>query len=285
VNDLQAIRVRRSVRSYLSQPLEPGRLEALEQFIAANQVGPLGTTVRIALVDLPDGGAAPMRWTYGVIRGATRFLVGAVTPSPRTSGPVPIAGVDFGHCFERVVLEATRQGLGTCWLGGTFSGSVFSERIGLRPGEVLPIVSPVGIGIAERSLIDRTFRLFAGSDHRKPWSELFFSDARGTVLTPAAAGRFAEPLECVRLAPSASNKQPWRVVADVAGGKLHFGLARNRITDKAVSPVSLQEIDLGIALCHLELACRAEGLKGTWSQLAQAPELPSGVEYVATWTE
>ena len=66
----------------------------------------------------------------------------------------------------------------------------------------------------------------AGSDGRLAWERLFFDQAFGTPLTREAAGEYATPLEMVRLGPSASNKQPWRIVRE--GGAWHFYVQRNR---------------------------------------------------------
>lgn len=275
MNDLEAIRARRSVRTFEPRPLEGPQREAVLRALEACVRGPFGSAVRFALVE-PGGdlAAAPAPWTYGVIRGAHAFVAGAVAP-----GPVSI--FDFGYCGERFVLEATKLGLGTCWLGGTFRASVFAERLGLRGGEVVPCVTPVGVPADRRTLVERAFRAFSGADRRKPWSALFF-DAALRPLSAQDAGGFAEALEAVRLGPSASNGQPWRVIRSADGRAFHFGLVRSALVDRAVSPVSLQEVDLGIALCHFEAACRQLGLPGAWRR-EPAPELPRGSAFVATW--
>jgi hypothetical protein len=90
------------------------------------------------------------------------------------------------------------------------------------------------------------------------------------------------------MAPSASNKQPWRVVR--RGGDWHFYLQRTKGYGKGsalfavLRLADLQRVDLGIALCHFELAARELGLTGEW--VLGEPEIGSlaqGVEYVATW--
>jgi hypothetical protein len=56
-------------------------------------------------------------------------------------------------------------------------------------------------------------RAVISADKRKAWNDLFF-DADHTPLTEMLAGAYAVPLEMVRLGPSASNKQPWRIIRD-----------------------------------------------------------------------
>ena len=57
-------------------------------------------------------------------------------------------------------------------------------------------------------------------------------------------------MECVRFAPSAVNKQPWRII--VADQGFHFYEKRDRgyIGEKTGD---LQKIDVGIALCHFAM--------------------------------
>ena len=70
------------------------------------------------------------------------------------------------------------------------------------------------------------------------------------------------------MAPSASNKQPWRVVR--RGDDWHFYLQRTKGYGKGsalfavLRLADLQRVDLGIALCHFELAARELGLAGEW---------------------
>ena len=99
-------------------------------------------------------------------------------------------------------------------------------------------------------------------------------------LTEAKAGRLAGALEMVRWAPSAVNKQPWRVV--VYQNAAHFYLKRNKgfISDGAGD---MQKIDLGIALCHFALVAEEAGIKLNF-QIGD-PEIAAegDMEYVASY--
>ena len=169
--------------------------------------------------------------------------------------------------MERAILMATDLGLGTCWLGGTFSKSGFARKIGLAAGELMPAVAAVGYAVDDGFSKDRIRRM-AGSNSRRPPEELFFDGAFGAPLSPAAAGAYAAPLEMVRWAPSASNRQPWRIVRTPAGW--HFFLARTKGYGKGtllfavLRLADLQRVDMGIAMCHFELAAREAGLAGGW---------------------
>jgi hypothetical protein len=192
---------------------------------------------------------------------------------------------DFGYCMERVVLFATDLGLGTCWLGGTFNRSAFAARAGLRRGEQMPAVAAVGYVASKPCLIERVIRRGAGSHKRYPWRQLFFRDQFGQPLSVEEAGPYATALEMVRLAPSASNKQPWRIIHD--GSAWHFYLQRSpgyRGTARLGGVPDLQRADMGIAMCHWELTAREAGLEGRW--LVQDPAIVTTdrqAEYSATW--
>src|SRR5680860_1853316 len=58
----------------------------------------------------------------------------------------------IGYAGEAVVLEATRLGLGTCWVGGFFDPALAAGLLELRDGERIAAVSPLGIPAARRSL-------------------------------------------------------------------------------------------------------------------------------------
>ena len=88
----------------------------------------------------------------------------------------------------------------------------------------------------------------------------------------------------MRLAPSATNKQPWRILRDAAQNIFHFYLSRTFGYNLLRKNISIQDVDLGIALCHFELTLQETGLKGGWQIDASAPTNKS-LDYIATWQE
>jgi len=149
----------------------------------------------------------------------------------------------------------------------------------LGADEMMPCASPLGYPAEKMSLRVAMMRRGVKADTRFPFGELFFS-ADGTPLTKERAGELAEPLELVRLAPSAVNKQPWRVFAD--GDAVHFYEKKNKGFDTGATG-DLQKVDLGIALCHFALGAREAGLELRFSlddpRLAAAGDM----EYIASW--
>ncbi|MDD5309196.1 MAG: nitroreductase family protein [Deltaproteobacteria bacterium] len=267
------IRRRCSWRTYDGRPLDDDKRAALAAFMAALGPAPFGSKTRFALVDAPPG-TEEVKGTYGVVTGAHTFIVGAVQDGSR-------ALEDFGHQMELIVLKATDLKLATCWLGGTLRRDAFGSSIGVHGGEIVPAVSPVGVSATRRALVDSALRLMAASRTRKPWEELFFDGRFGAPLSTEVAGDLATPLEMLRLAPSASNKQPWRVV--VENGDAHLFLERTK-GYAAMVAVDLQRLDMGIAMCHFALAARSVGLDGAWQTHHVSLHMPARTEYCATWT-
>jgi nitroreductase len=279
-NIIQTIRERCSRRSFTSQLVEPGKLEALSTCFADRR-GPYGGRARFLILDTSGWGERKINalGTYGTIQGARLFLAGIIRRGERDME-------DFGFQFEQIILQATRLGLGTCWIGGIFNRTRFAEHSAISEDEVLPAVSPLGYPTQKRSLTDSLIRWSAGSAKRQPWHRLFFHGDFERALTEAEAGRYSQPLEMLRLGPSASNRQPWRVVKERGTETFHLYLRRSRGYDKLIQAVDLQRIDMGIAMSHLELTARELGLSGQWERMPSLSILPPDrTEYIGTWVD
>jgi len=194
---------------------------------------------------------------------------------------------DYGWAMEELVLLATDLGLGTCWLGGSFTRSSFAHAVGAGAGERVPAVAALGVVPDMDAARNGVIRRRVGGDQRLPWESLFFNENFGAPLTPDAAGPFSTPLEMVRLGPSASNKQPWRIVRE--GRSWHFFVRRTPgysggLAGRLLKLEDIQRVDIGIAMCHFELAARELGLHGAW--VVRAPRIATAdplVEYTVTW--
>ena len=260
----ETIRKRSSWRTYNNKPLNRDDLQEIEKIISSEIDTPFGNTPRFKIIEkTPE---SRQLGTYGFIHGATNFIIGAIKDTTK-------AVEDYGYVLERLILRATEMGLGTCWLGGTFTRSTFSEAIDLVDDELMPAISPLGY-VENRRLAERVMRWVVKAKVRKPWNELFF-DSSLTPLSLDAAGVYSEAFENVRLGPSASNGQPWRLVLD--GEKVHFFVMGARSGTYS----SMQRLDIGIAFCHFELTMKENGILGEWS--VSNPEITDSFSYVATW--
>lgn len=278
----ELVKRRFSCRSYLKQPLEISQIESINALLSEIHSGPLGSTLRFKLIAASFENYDALRGvgTYGAIKNPAGFLAGVVDSSPKNLE-------DYGFALEKVILQITDMGLGTCWLGGLFTRSSFAKVLGMAEVEIMPAVVSLGkIGDPERAKKSLIRRL-AGSAKRKPWQEIFFSDSFQVPMTAEDAGKFAPLLEIVQWAPSASNKQPWRIVK--TDELWHFFLNRTKgyssgLVAKLVKMADIQRLDIGIAMCHWELGANEMGLQGNWIVAAPSIENKNSLtEYIVSW--
>jgi nitroreductase len=271
----ELIKERTSTRTFDTNEIDKDRLEKLNDFISKiNEETKI--KARFIIISNRDsnitGKTSEKLGTYGVISGANLFIVGILNKGDNMV-------IEFGYLFEKIILFATDLGIQTCWLGGTFNKSNFEQKSSLLNNEFIPIISPIGIKKDKSRVLEISMRALIGANKRKPWSELFFDKDISLPLTEISAGKYSVPLEMVRLGPSASNKQPWRVIKE--NELYHFFLCKTK--GYGVVGFDMQKNDLGIAKCHFELAAQEIGLKGKWDILEDVI-IPADWEYVYTWT-
>lgn len=264
INEL--IRNRRSVRTFEEKAVGEETLEMLREF-SPKAINPFGVEVDFELLDAAGHGLSSP-----VLSGETHYVCGRVKN-------VPFCQVAFGYSFEHYLLYAQYLGLGSVWIGGTMNRAVFEKAMCLESDELMPCVSPLGYTAEKMSVREVMMRKGVKADERLPFEELFFDGSFDKPLSREAAGKLAEPLEMVRLAPSAVNRQPWRVL--LAGGAAHFYLKRGKGFGHS-EKLDMQMIDMGIALCHFELSAAEAGLEPLFCR--ENPQLPSeGMEYIASY--
>lgn len=258
---LDIIEKRYSVRTYSDSFIEPDKICKLQRFISENATGPFGNTIRMDIIDASKSEKSEQKsyGTYGLIKGARVYLAGAVKIGKG-------AMEDFGYVMELAVLEATRLGLGTVWLGGMLNRTTFGDKLKVSEDEVIPAISPIGYTADKTTFTDKLVRKISGGNNRMVFSELFFSGSFEKPLSQTAAGNIFDAFEAVRWAPSASNKQPWRIVMD-GKNTFHFYLHEDFKYNHAIKNVRIQNVDLGIAMSHFELEIKELGIHGEWKVL------------------
>jgi nitroreductase len=261
---IEAIEQRKSVRSYSGEPLSKEHAGSILHFIAGLEA-PFGASIRIDLIRTNISSTERIKLgTYGIIRGASDFLTLVFEEGP-------LAKESAAYAFEQVILFCTGLGLGTCWFA-SFSRKDFNRQLNLNTNEKVGIVSPVGYENAKKGFIESLMGSEGKHRSRKPFGTLFFHHNFDTPLTEELAGIYRKPLEMVRLAPSANNQQPWRIV--LGDGILHFY--------RHSSPVGFTSIDTGIALCHFEQTCKELNIQGKFAALDNVPERKGDI-YVLSW--
>ncbi len=277
----EIIRQRFSCRAYLEKPIGAETLGKLQAETDLWKHGPLGSAVRFRVIAATEEDRSSLKGvgTYGNIKKPQGFIVGAVSKSAKGLE-------DYGYVLERLVLLATDLGLGSCWLGGGFTKSGFAKKIEAGPEEIVPAVISLGyienIEKAKNSLVRKT----SGAFNRNAWEQQFFNGTFNSPVTVEQAGRYENVLEMVRLGPSASNKQPWRIVKK--DDAWHFFIHRTKgyggLLFKLLKIADIQRIDMGIAMCHFELTARQLDLPGAWSVEDPGIEKQDDfTEYTVSW--
>ena len=263
---LKLIKGRKSVRTFDGRPVSAEDRERLEKYLPET-ANPFGVPVRFVLLDAGQHGLSSP-----VLTGETLYAAGIV-------GKAPCAEAAFGYSFEKLVLYAWSLGIGTTWIGGTMKRELFERAAGIREGEMMPCVTPLGYPAEKRSLRETLMRRGVGADSRLPAEKIFFDGAWDCGLPAAKQAEISDLIEMVRWAPSAVNKQPWRII--VSGRDFHFYEKKDKgyIGDKTGD---LQKIDVGIALCHFMTGMEERGDKPVLAVENPGFDVPENVEYVAT---
>ena len=268
----ETIRKRVSTRTYESRKLSADDKEKILKEIS-QLTNPFGENVRIHLIEKNTAANGEKLGTYGVIKGAKTFL--GVTTDKTEFGLVAA-----GYQFENLVLIATSMGLSTVWLAGTFSREQFEKAMDIQKDELFPAISPIGYAADKRSITENLMRKTMKSDMRKPWGELFFLDSFGNELSHEEADRYADPLEMLRLAPSATNAQPWRVVKKQNAYHFFETYKKNAGEEEKM----IKKVDLGIALSHFHQTALEQGLVGQFKKMDNTGiNIPENTTYIISW--
>jgi hypothetical protein len=237
----EAIPHRRSRRSYDRTPAPSNALAALQALAEQARVPHARAVV---LPEAPQSIFAGVLGSYGGISGAHSALAFVGDGSHEADAWV-------GYIGEALVLEATRLGLGTCWVGGLFNGHVAARLANTTAGERVYAISPLGTPIGHVTLKERV--LMGGAHAKRRLDPNVFAPAHEVWPEWARSA-----LSAVQVAPSAMNRQPWRFALDGDGSTLDLSYEGDvglRVTKR---------LDCGIAMLHAELGMAEAGVTGRW---------------------
>ncbi|MGF7117180.1 nitroreductase family protein [Methanobacterium oryzae] len=163
---------------------------------------------------------------------------------------------NIGFMLQQMDLFLSANGIGSCWQG------IPKLKKEVLESEELKFIILIAFGNPNELL----YRTNVSEFKRKPLKEM--NDFNG----------LQELLEAVRLAPSATNSQPWFLKGD--DNLIHVyaikpGFVRGLVAKKYIP------IDVGIALYHLKLSAEHMGKK-TEILIDKKKDNLSGYEYVAS---
>ncbi len=279
---MDLIRERTSCRTYLGQPLENDEKEKVIKVLEhLNLKTPFSKNVgrvRFKLVRISEFEPNEKKklGTYGFIKGAQDFIVGAVEKSQ-------YCREHYGYLMETIILAATDLGLGTCWLGGFFNRTLFSTKINCTSNEIIPAITPIGHPV-QRTIREKLIRSFVKADKRLPWDQLFFEGDFTNSLNKEIIGKYSKLLEMIQIGPSAGNKQPWRIIKKLSKNIFHFYII-NPDDGHFLHYSRFRPLDIGIAVNHFDLTAKELGIKGNW--IFENPQILGAEDllYKITWNE
>jgi hypothetical protein len=248
------MRARRSCRSFQTRKLTPADYDELMESVERHSEAPmLGISpVRFEYI------AAPL--TVWPTVNASEFLV-AIAPKEYDRTAV----MDVGRSLQKIVMDATRMGLGTCWIGPGADHASIKQHLGEHfDPEKDHIICVCAVGY-KSNYIPLFIRIFnAQFKRRLPLSELFFLDANFEEALNVDAypfNRFGRNYEICEWAPSSYNGQTTRGVAvmdrDADTPQLERFDFYQTTDSRYYAPVAA-----GIWCANWELGCEVLGIHG-----------------------
>jgi len=262
MKNINSIKNRISVRSFKDRELSESLAKQIQELVNKRYVGPFGNEIKFKIIDTKSRELASLgkMTSYGVIKGARLYIVGYCKPDNESL-------YDYGYCLEELILDLTDLNVGTCWLGGTFGRGFISKAVDLPDNMVIPAITPIGLIHEKRKFSDKLVRYIAKSDKRKTHDQLFFNlNKSGDVSVldfNENKPNVTQLLEMVRIAPSASNKQPWRII--VNRSSLHLYWDYDQAYNSGIKSHNIQALDMGIALSHLKISADDLGISNSFS--------------------
>ena len=271
---VETINKRHSTRSFEHKNLSLEDREKLLKYIPSLS-NPFGADVKFHIAEKQLASNGEKLGTYGIIKGASTFL--GVSISKNKFGLLAA-----GYEFENLILYATNMGLATVWLAATFSRKDFIKAMHIDENDQFIAISPVGYPAKKLTIQDKLMRKALKSSTRKPWQDIFFYENFNTALTSEIAGSYATALEMLRLAPSATNAQPWRVIK--SNNMYHFYITyKSNTSEKAAY---IKQVDLGIALSHFHQTTLELNLNGYFKQFDNIDiNAPKDFHYIISWID
>ncbi len=264
MNLCEAMRVRKSDRTYLTKPVpEDLLIRLIDIFDTSDRLNTLNLRLLKMESSLVEHAMTGLIGNYGHIKNAPIWVIGISEHGKNYQE-------NFGFAMERIILECTCEGLGTCWVGGFFKTSLLEKAVPKDKNERIVCISPVGYA-ASRRIGERTMRSLGGLNVRKPLSERVFTGKWGNPATNylSSSSDLLEIFELARWAPSASNTQPCHYMVDskriVISVLTSLQKKYPRIVEKGKGmSIDFQGVDAGIGMAHIYLAAKEFGIKGEW---------------------
>lgn len=277
------IQKRTSVRTFQVKNLAADDLGWVNKIIneVSDETGPNGTQVNFKLLNPDTNGDGSIAGTYGFIKNAQAYIAGTI--------PNNIKAIeDYGYLLEKIIVKLVEKDIGSCWLGGSFKRTDFANPMELKIGWIIPAVVPIGYPVKNRRNTERAMRFVIKADKRLKWTDIFYNGnfKEGLALSNLKdeSATLMSAFESVRLGPSASNRQPWRLVLDNSGNTVHFYLNEDPKYGGNKIGFSMQRIDAGISMYHFQATAEENKFSGKWLDINPGLESPANYKYIKSFS-
>lgn len=273
LNLFDLMRARRSCRSFQRRSLSAKDREFLLESAKTHLSEPKfsNATIRLEYIDGPV--------TVWPTVNAREFFI-AIAPKKYDRRAV----MDVGRTLQHVVMDATRRGIGTCWIGPGADHASINELLGDRlDPERDHIICVCAIGYASR-FVPAFIRVFNSkfSHRRHPLEALFFSDPACTQplnTTAAPFNQLERTYEICQWAPSSYNGQTTRCTAVTEGGTVTRFDFFAATTSRYYAAVAM-----GIWTANWEMGCQALDIAGRWEFISPETVDPGELHrYDVSW--
>ena len=256
------MRARRSCRSFQTRKLTSAdyneMMESVRRHSEETRIGK--SPVRFEYISAP--------LTVWPTVNASEFLV-AIAPIEYDR----LAVMDVGRSLQKIVMDATRMGLGTCWIGPGADHKSIMKHLGDRFNpEKDHIICVCAVGY-KSWFIPMFIRAFNAQFYRRlPLSSLFFADSQMKEplnLDAFPFNRFERTYEICQWAPSSYNGQTTRSVAVTKKNGKSEAAGLERFDFYAVTESRYYApVAVGIWCANWEMGCETLGIHGRFAVLS-----------------
>lgn len=221
MTDLEAMKARKSARTYFSSPIETRKVKTLQAMIDG-----FNQDESLQFVLIRDGAQQAfnnMEISYGMLTNVHAMI--ALTGTKNDN----LVREKVGYYGEQLVLEAVKMGLGTCWIAATVDRR--SPVFQVEPGKEIYCVLTMGYAASETQFKLDLLKKLIVSTKKSNWY----------TASEAPPVWFVSGIEGARLAPSSLSSQP-----------VMFTYSPQQTTAYIEDEKSENWINLGIAKYHLQ---------------------------------
>lgn len=235
---------RKSIRKYTKEPINEKTLEDISTYM--HSVGPLYKNIQVEMKIVTQEevkSLLPIKAPYYIL-----------VSSENKEGYL----TNVGFLIQQVDLYLSNNGIGSCWVG------MAQPKKEIVKKSELEFVIALSFGYPEQIL------------HRENISEF----KRKNIEEIRDVKERDRLIEAARLAPSATNSQPWYF--KIENNKIHSYCIKPNFL-KAILYKKMNQVDMGIAINHLWIAAKHYGNDVQYIVDEEVEEnAPSGYYYIGT---